>query len=124
VTGVEADDFWSSGGWLQGRRRTRAARSAGFTPSVAFQTDDYPATLALIATGLGVALLPAISLLNLSRDIRIRQVSSPSLTRHIAGATASGHDHPPAVKAMLQTLHQTASRSNVDDLASATSPQP
>lgn len=98
----------------------RAARSAGFTPSVAFQTDDYPATLALIATGLGVALLPAISLLDVGNDIRIRRISSPSLTRHIAGATAPGLDHPPAVTAMLATLHQTASRYNVDDLAATT----
>ena len=87
----------------------RAARSAGFTPSVAFQTDDYPTTLALIATGLGVALLPAMSLLNLGHDIRIRQISSPRLNRQIAGATAPGRDHPPAVEAMLETLHRTAS---------------
>jgi hypothetical protein len=76
----------------------RAARSAGFTPSVAFQTNDYQATLALIATGLGVALLPAISLLNPAHDIRIRQISSPRLSRQIAGATAPGRDQPPAVK--------------------------
>lgn len=92
----------------------RAARDAGFTPAVAFQTDDYPATLALIATGLGVALLPSIALVDLSNDVCVRHISSPRLTRHIAGATAPGHDHPPAVTAMLEALHQTASRYNVD----------
>lgn len=92
----------------------RAAGSAGFTPSVAFQTDDYPATLALIATGMGVALLPAISLRDLGNDIRIRRISSPNLTRQIAGATAPGHDHPPAVNAMLETLRQTAATHTSD----------
>lgn len=101
--------------WIQcytascGRLLDRAARSAGFTPSVAFQTDDCPTTLALIATGLGVALLPAISLLDPGNDIRIRQISSPRLSRQIAGATAPGRDHPPAVEAMLEALHQTVS---------------
>lgn len=39
---------------------TDSAAAAGFAPRIAFETDDYMATLAFVAAGLGVALLPGL----------------------------------------------------------------
>lgn len=87
----------------------RGARLAGFTPSVTFQTDDYQTTLAFVGAGLGVALLPAIALLNLAPDVSALPIASPELRRHIAAATPSDRERPPAVDAILTILQRTAS---------------
>ncbi|WP_062077114.1 LysR family transcriptional regulator [Demequina globuliformis] len=53
--------------WISGCQRCRAhvhalADSGGFTPRVAFQTEDYVTVQRLVAEGLGVALLPRMAL--------------------------------------------------------------
>jgi len=54
--------------WIAGCPRCRAhlvrcAAAAGFTPDVRHETDDHAAVQALVAAGLGVALLPSWALL-------------------------------------------------------------
>lgn len=51
--------------WIAGCPRCRghllaAGAARGFTPTVAYATDDYVAVLGLVAAGLGVALLPGL----------------------------------------------------------------
>ncbi len=51
--------------WIAGCPRCRGhllatADAHGFTPRIGYATDDYVAVLALVAAGLGVALLPAL----------------------------------------------------------------
>ena len=51
--------------WITGCSRCRghllhACASAGFTPTIAYATDDYVAVLGLVAAGLGVAMLPGL----------------------------------------------------------------
>lgn len=51
--------------WIAGCPRCRghllsASAACGFVPSIAYATDDYVAVLALVAAGLGVALLPEL----------------------------------------------------------------
>ncbi|WP_062070355.1 LysR family transcriptional regulator [Demequina sediminicola] len=53
--------------WISGCQRCRAhlhalANAGGFTPQIAFQTEDYVTVQRLIAEGLGVALLPRMAL--------------------------------------------------------------
>ncbi|MFJ7967188.1 LysR substrate-binding domain-containing protein [Streptomyces sp. NPDC096324] len=54
--------------WIAGCERCRehlvaACGRAGFSPIVEFETDDYVAVQALVAAGLGVSLLPGLTLL-------------------------------------------------------------
>ena len=86
----------------------RAAREAGFTPSVAFHTDDYPTAIALVDAGVGVALLPAIALLSLPEGVRTRPLATPQLTRHVLAAVAPRDARSPAADAMLEMLHGAA----------------
>ena len=86
----------------------RAAREAGFTPAVAFRTDDYPTAIALVDAGVGVALLPAIALGALPAGVRALTLAAPHLTRHVIAAVPPGAERSPAAEAMLNMLTQAA----------------
>ena len=87
----------------------RAAREAGFTPAVAFHTDDYPTAIALVDAGVGVALLPAIALRSLPSGVRALTLGSPLLTRHVLAAVPPGQERSPAANTMLEMLAAAAS---------------
>jgi DNA-binding transcriptional LysR family regulator len=76
--------------WIAGCERCRehlavACEQAGFTPVVDFETDDYVAVQALVAAGLGVSLLPALTLLaNRHAGVRLDRV--PGLSRQVLSA--------------------------------------
>jgi DNA-binding transcriptional LysR family regulator len=83
--------------WIAGCERCRehlvaACRRAGFTPTVDFDTDDYVAVQALVAAGLGVSLLPGLTLVaNRHPGVRLDRVTG--LRRQVV---AAGHGKPPA----------------------------
>ena len=96
--------------WIAGCPRCRghlltAAEACGFAPEIAYATDDYVAVLALVAAGLGVALLP-----DLVRPIAERQpgvvVRRAAGTSHrtVHAVTAPDLLRVPAVAAMLDAL--------------------
>lgn len=76
--------------WIAGCERCRehlaaACEQAGFTPTVDFETDDYVAVQALVAAGLGVSLLPALTLVaNRHSGVRLDRVSGLSRQVHAA----------------------------------------
>ncbi len=94
--------------WIAGCERCRdhllrAAAAAGFTPQIAFATDDYIAVQRLVATGLGVALLPELVLATvlLPGLVAMPLVSAPE--RRIVAIIPAGQQ-PPAVAATLAAL--------------------
>jgi DNA-binding transcriptional LysR family regulator len=95
--------------WIAGCERCRghlvsACEQAGFTPRIAFATDDYLAVQRLVAAGLGVCLLPGLSL----RIVRLPGVAAIPVaerpTRQITAIVAAGARRPPAVTATLAAL--------------------
>lgn len=65
----------------------------GFRPVVGFETDDYVATQALVASGLGVSTLPGLALAaHRHDDIRITRL--PDDDRVVEAATLSGPRMP------------------------------
>ncbi len=95
--------------WIAGCPRCRAhlvsaAARRGFVPDIRHSTDDYVVTQTLVATGLGVALLPALALAA-ARDPR---VSIVPLQRHAprrVGVALPEHVPPgPASRALLREL--------------------
>ncbi|MCL2541777.1 MAG: LysR family transcriptional regulator [Nocardioidaceae bacterium] len=59
--------------WITGCERCRSqlmtlCEAAGFTPRIAFASDDYVAVQSLVASGLGVTLLPGLALQAHQRD--------------------------------------------------------
>jgi DNA-binding transcriptional LysR family regulator len=52
----------------------RACRDAGFDPHVAYTSDDYFAIQGLVASGMGVALVPGLALASARNDVEVRPV--------------------------------------------------
>jgi DNA-binding transcriptional LysR family regulator len=99
--------------WIAGCERCRghlvhACAAAGFTPRIAFATDDYVAVQQLVAAGLGIALLPEL----VTRVVRLPGVATLPLdggpSRRITVLAAAGERHPPAVAVLLRMLQAAA----------------
>lgn len=97
--------------WIQGVRHgstvdvlPRACRIAGFEPRIAFQTDDRIAVEGLVAAGVGVALIPRLTVPTVRGDIVVRPLEARGLTRTVLAVPAPGSYRPPAATAMLDIL--------------------
>ena len=66
----------------------RACHEAGFQPRVAYTSDDYFAIQGLVASGMGVALVPGLALASLRDDVAVRPVHGRPPRRRVAAITA------------------------------------
>jgi DNA-binding transcriptional LysR family regulator len=99
--------------WIQGVRSgataevlPRACRLAGFEPAVAFRTDDRIAVEGLVAAGVGVALIPQLTLPTVRPDITVRPLEASGLRRSVLAALPAGAYRPPGAAAMLEVLRE------------------
>ena len=93
------------------RHVVRSCHAAGFEPHVAFESDDYATVQGLVATGVGVALIPELALSGGVRsDLTIRSLSPSSPARRVLAATPRADRRTPAVQAMLKILRDVADR--------------
>jgi len=110
---LEADlSVYASHRWIAGCERCRSylirqCALAGFTPKVAFTTDDYVAVQALVAAGLGVTTLPGLCL-RAARHPGITATPLPGARRHIFAVTYGDPPDPPATARLLDVLAQVA----------------
>jgi DNA-binding transcriptional LysR family regulator len=93
-----------------GRFHETACLAAGFTPKVGFRSDDYNVVQGLVAAGVGISLVPGLSLTNVREDIVIRSLGPDAPARRIAAATLAGRYRSPATDAMLGILREVAAR--------------
>jgi DNA-binding transcriptional LysR family regulator len=88
-----------------------ACASAGFAPTIAHYADEWDIGAALVAHGLGVALVPRWAHLPADYPIaRIPISEQPAPVRHILAAVRAGSSNQPAITAGLETLHKIAAR--------------
>ncbi len=99
--------------WVQGVRRgstvavlPAACRAAGFEPRIVFRSDDHMAVQGFVAAGLGVAVVPQLTVPTARPDIVIRplEVEGDLLTRRVGVAMPNAAYRPPAVAAMVAIL--------------------
>lgn len=66
-------ETWIASGPATGLHRfvTRACRKVGFEPRIGFTTDDHLVALRLVACGLGVSVIPALSLTGLHEHVEL-----------------------------------------------------
>jgi DNA-binding transcriptional LysR family regulator len=112
--------------WIAGCERCqdllfRLCRSAGFSPDIAVMTDDYVAAQALVAAGLGAAILPGLALRAL-RHPGITAIELPGTRRHVLAATYGGPPERAAASALLTALARAAAHFSGDRLDASTSP--
>ncbi|MFJ4435419.1 LysR family transcriptional regulator [Streptomyces sp. NPDC088923] len=99
--------------WIAGCPRCRTqlvevCAAAGFAPRIDFATDDYPAVHALVAAGLGVAVLPALALESV-RPEGVRTLTlTPPVRREIVALTLPDLAQVPTVSATLDRLERAA----------------
>ena len=98
--------------WIAGCDRCRAnllrqCARAGFTPKIAFTTDDYVAVQALVAADLGVSTLPALCL-RAARHPGIRTVPLPDARRYVFAVRYGNPPDPPAVSVLMEVLRAAA----------------
>ena len=80
----------------------RIAREAGFEPRIAFETREVARMRALVAAGLGVAILPRSDAQAPGPPVRIAALRPPTLTHRISLCWRHGKRHAPAARALLE----------------------
>jgi DNA-binding transcriptional LysR family regulator len=98
--------------WIAGCDRCRAnllrqCAVAGFTPKIAFTTDDYVAVQALVAADLGVSTLPALCL-RAARHPGIRTAPLGGTHRYVFAVRYADPPDPPAVSVLMDVLRAAA----------------
>jgi DNA-binding transcriptional LysR family regulator len=86
----------------------RACREAGFVPQVAFASDDYGAIQGMVASGMGVALIPSLALVSARDDIAIRPLRGARPTRRVRAAVAA--ERPSALADALLDILRASGR--------------
>ena len=106
-----ADDQWigsrSSATWF--RIVVDACRAEGFTPSVALTTDDYLGVQAMVASTLGVAVMPGLAL-RPSRQLVSLPIAGQTVVRRIWAARNPNLPGTPVIEELVTSLrtHATA----------------
>ncbi len=94
------------------RHVVECCRAAGFEPGVAFESDDYQTVQGLVATGVGVALIPELALSVVRADILVRALAPHPPARRVIAAVPRGAGPRtrllPAATAMLRVLEEAA----------------
>jgi DNA-binding transcriptional LysR family regulator len=99
---------WSAAPWIVapagtrcGTMALRACEAAGFSPEVRHVVDDFPAVLALVAIGGGVALVPELGITAAGPDVTLTPL--PMHRRTLAACRRGGGDGP-AVAAFVDAM--------------------
>lgn len=88
-------------------RSTRAITAAhGIAPRFAYETDDHHATVSLVASGLAVAVLPALAVRHHPADVHVEVV--PNACRTIFAITRPATRTRPAIAAVVEHLRRAA----------------
>jgi len=105
-----AGETWIGGGpasaWYRIVRE--ACAGAGFTPEARFTTDDAVAVQALVAAGLGVAVIPGLPLTRPLDGVAVRPLQPGGPARRISVARPRDAYRGPAVAAMVEALEHAA----------------
>jgi len=102
--------------WIAGCDRCRVnlitqCSVAGFTPKIAFTTDDYVAVQALVAAGLGVATLPDLAL-RAARHPGIRTTELPGARRRVFALQYGDPPDSPTTVRLIDAISAAATAFN------------
>lgn len=77
----------------------RLCGTAGFTPNIAFRSNDYAVVCGLVGCGLGIALVPALGCVP-APGLRMLRLSRRSPRRHVTVLRRATNTNPPVKDAM------------------------
>ena len=98
--------------WIAGCERCRThlvemCAAEGFSPQLAYTTDDMVVMQSLVAAGMGVTTIPGLAL-RAHSDPRVTATQLPTPPRQIFAATYGDPPDPPATAALIVALEQAA----------------
>jgi DNA-binding transcriptional LysR family regulator len=106
-----AAEAWASGhaamGWEEMTQRTCRERG-GFEPDIRHRTNDATVSLALVARGLAVTLLPELALPARRPGIALRRIAGAPLDRAIFAVTRAADAARPSTRALLAAVRDAA----------------
>jgi DNA-binding transcriptional LysR family regulator len=82
--------------------------AAGFRPAFEHWSIDFHTTMALVAAGLGVALVPRLAQTAVPPGAAVRPLRAPAPARHVFAATRAGAERRPTNVAVLDALARAA----------------
>ena len=86
----------------------QAAATAGFTPAIELEAGDLLGKVALVAAGLGVALIPSMLVPALRPDVAVRRLTDPPMRSVYAVTRRHQHSATPGVEILIDALRQAA----------------
>ncbi|MBH5334867.1 LysR family transcriptional regulator [Streptomyces pactum] len=115
--------FGSSGPWS--RITTAACEAAGFAPEQAHAAADWHSILAMVAAGMGVALVSRMALTVVApgpgpRGVVVRELAADRPHRHVVAAVRRGSEGAPGYATVLDALRRAATAHSGTDPAPAT----
>lgn len=84
----------------------RTCQAAGYEPAVAFEAHDYQEAQAMVAAGLGVALVPQLALSGVREDVRVLDLGGQAPSRRIMLAHSADRSPSPVGTAMAKILRE------------------
>jgi molybdate transport repressor ModE-like protein len=101
-----ADEVWIAGCPRCRGHLLQVTETAGFTPTIAYETDNFSAVLGMADAGIGIALVPTLALAStrVPEGIVLRPTGRGD-ARSIHVVTTEGASRVPAVAATLEALH-------------------
>jgi DNA-binding transcriptional LysR family regulator len=85
-----------------------ACRSAGFSPRLVAEGDEFAVIQGYVAAGLGVSIVPLLGLGAMRENVVVRRLRTPPEPRHIWLATRASLVDQPAVRRMMRALHEAS----------------
>jgi DNA-binding transcriptional LysR family regulator len=99
------DSPWIAGCQYCRREFVDACQAAGFTPRIAYTSDDIIVEQALVAAGMGVTTMPGLALRS-HRAPGVQTTEVPHFRRRVYLATYGEPPDPPATAAFVTALRQ------------------
>lgn len=86
----------------------RSCERAGFTPDVAYESNDYTVMLALVAAGMGVTLVPDLAMLVPSPEVPVIEIEPEPPIRRVWAASLEAGSRSGATDAMVNILSEVS----------------
>ena len=86
----------------------RVCRDAGFEPEIRYRTDDFHVMEALVAKGLGAAVVTVMSSSGSTDAVELLPMPGEALVRHVYTATRHVEIARPKVRVVLDEMHRVA----------------
>jgi DNA-binding transcriptional LysR family regulator len=110
----QRDAAWIAGCEHCRREFVDACDRVGFTPRIAYTSDDVIVEQALVAAGMGVTTMPGLAL-RTHRAAGIEATALPDFRRRVYLATYGDPPDPPATAAFTTALHQAVQQISRDE---------